>query len=99
MLLPDINHTQKLVIKNILQGQQLVSADPNCAITTILGSCVAACMYDPIARVGGMNHFLLPDAEGAQSNNLAYGINSMELLVNDMLKKGASRQNIHVKLI
>lgn len=68
-------------------------------MTTILGSCVTACLFDPRAKVGGMNHFLLPDSAETMQGSLAYGLNAMELLVNGMLKKGASRTNIHVKLI
>lgn len=44
----------------IIQGDYVVD-DPETVVTTLLGSCIAACMRDPVARVGGMNHFLLPD--------------------------------------
>jgi chemotaxis protein CheD len=50
---------------NVVQGEYSVSADPSVVFTTILGSCVAACIRDPVAAVGGINHFLLPgDEEG-----------------------------------
>jgi chemotaxis protein CheD len=45
---------------HVIQGEFRVTDDPNVVFTTILGSCVAACMRDPDAQVGGMNHFLLP---------------------------------------
>lgn len=45
---------------HIIQGEYHVSDDPNVMLTTLLGSCVAACLRDPLARIGGMNHFLLP---------------------------------------
>jgi chemotaxis protein CheD len=83
---------------NIIQGEYKVSEDDDVVITTLLGSCVAACMFDPLARVGGMNHFLLPgDANGA-SLNARYGVHLMELLVNGLLKKGAVRDRLQAKL-
>lgn len=65
-------------------------------MTTILGSCVAACMRDPLARVGGMNHFLLPGVDGDEG--MRYGVQSMELLVNALLRRGARRERMEVKL-
>lgn len=85
---------------NIIQGEYQVSSDPDSVISTLLGSCVAACMYDPVMRVGGMNHFLLPGEVGGGRSNQAesYGVHLMELLVNGLLKLGASRQNLQAKL-
>lgn len=81
----------------ITQGDAHVSDDPREVLTTILGSCVAACVRDPVAGVGGMNHFLLPDGGGEQ-NGLRYGVNAMELLINGLLKLGASRARLEAKL-
>jgi len=70
-------------------------------ISTLLGSCVAACLYDPVNRVIGMNHFLLAQQHSAHNAALLaseggrYGIHAMELLINQMLKQGAQR--IHLK--
>lgn len=70
-------------------------------ISTLLGSCVAACLYDPVNRVIGMNHFLLAQQHAAHNAALLgseggrYGIHAMELLINKMLKQGAQR--IHLK--
>lgn len=85
---------------NIIQGEYQVSSDPDSVISTLLGSCVAACMYDPVMRVGGMNHFLLPGEVRVGRSNQAesYGVHLMELLVNGLLKLGASRQNLQAKL-
>lgn len=85
---------------NIIQGEFLVTGEPDLVLTTLLGSCVAACMQDPVARVGGMNHFLLPDAGGGSGGNeqLRYGVHSMELLINGLLKEGARRERIRVWL-
>ena len=83
---------------NIVQGEFHTTNDPEVVLTTILGSCVAACLHDPVARIGGMNHFLLPgsDKPGAYSNE--HGVHAMELLVNDMLKRGARRDRLEAKL-
>jgi chemotaxis protein CheD len=85
---------------HVLQGQYAVSADPQVMMTTLLGSCVAACIRDPEAGVGGMNHFLLPDgADGREHGDaLRYGVNSMELLVNALLQAGARRSALEAKL-
>ena len=79
-------------------------------ISTLLGSCVAACLYDPVNRVIGMNHFLLAQQHSAHNAALLgtahkaallgtesgrYGIHAMELLINQMLRQGAQR--IHLK--
>lgn len=86
----------------IIQGEQLVSGDPAVCITTILGSCVAACLVDTVARVGGMNHFLLGEpgagAEISPDQEARYGIHSMELLINGLLKAGAERGRIRAHL-
>jgi len=69
-----------------------VSDNAGDVITTILGSCVATCLYDPIAKIGGMNHFLLPGEKNAIScSSESYGLNAMELLINSLLKLGAKR--------
>jgi len=68
------------------------------SITTILGSCVASCLFDPIARLGGMNHFLLPDRRGASIRAASFGIHAMELLINDLIKQGGQRQRLQAKV-
>lgn len=85
---------------HIIQGEFFVTSDANVMISTILGSCVAACMRDPVAGVGGMNHFLLPGDENASSAAEAQrlGVHLMELLVNGLLKSGARRERIEAKL-
>lgn len=83
---------------HIVQGEYDVSRDPQVIFTTLLGSCVAACINDPVAGVGGMNHFLLPESEGGDSGHMRYGVHSMELLINGVLKLGARRDRLHVWL-
>ncbi|WGM38327.1 chemotaxis protein CheD [Caulobacter sp. NIBR1757] len=82
--------------KHIVQGDQLVTADKRVVVSTILGSCVAACLRDPVAGVGGMNHFLLPG--GAGQTGRQYGVYAMELLINDLLRQGAQRGRMQGRL-
>lgn len=84
---------------HVVQGEHYVSDDPDVMLTTILGSCVAVCLRDPDTGIGGMNHFLLPDgrADGADEGR-RYGVNAMELLINDLLRKGARRERLEAKL-
>jgi len=84
---------------HVVQGEFYVSDDAEVILSTILGSCVAACINDQKANVGGMNHFLLPDGEGSDSElSVRYGSNSMELLINGLLKLGARRDRLQAKL-
>jgi chemotaxis protein CheD len=91
--------TDGLPTARVLPGEFYVSGNDE-SITTVLGSCVAACIYDPVAGVAGMNHFLLPD--GASSDPLGaserYGIAAMESLINGLFKLGASKGRMVVKL-
>jgi chemotaxis protein CheD len=82
----------------VIQGDCLVTADPNVLYTTVLGSCIAVCMFDSHAKVGGMNHFLLPGSTDLNSKDMRYGVNSMELLINGVLKLGADRSNLQCKI-
>ena len=85
-------------LQHVIQGEFAVTDDPNIVLTAILGSCVACCLHDPIARVGGMNHFLLPGDESSGDDSLRYGVNSMELLINGLLRRGARRDRLEAKL-
>ncbi len=81
---------------HVVQGEFAVSGDPRQVFSTLLGSCVAACIMDPKAGVGGMNHFLLPGDD--DSSGLRYGVNAMELLINGLLQQGARRDRLQGKL-
>jgi len=85
---------------HIVQGEHYVTDDPEAVLTTILGSCVAACLRDPVAGIGGMNHFLLPggDARKGDVESVRYGVHAMELLVNALLSCGARRERLEGKL-
>jgi len=78
----------------ILPGEYFVH-DEDMLIMTTLGSCIAACLWDRNARVGGMNHFMLPDGAGDSGR---YGSYAMELLINEMMKRGASRMTMEAKV-
>jgi chemotaxis protein CheD len=85
---------------NVIQGSCHVSAEANVLMTTVLGSCVACCLYDPQARLGGMNHFLLasPKATGSSNDVQRYGLYAMEMLINEMLKAGAAKHRLRAHL-
>lgn len=84
---------------HVLQGDQETAADPSVVLTTVLGSCVSACIHDPVAGVGGMNHFLLGDpGPDTDADDERYGAYAMELLINALLKQGASRSRLQAKL-
>lgn len=83
---------------HVIQGEYCVIADPSVVLTTILGSCVATCMWDPVARVGGMNHFLLPGEKEGRGDLMRHGVNAMELLINGLLQNGAARTRLQAKL-
>jgi len=80
----------------VVQGEIEISAEPDVTLTTILGSCVAVCMWDQRKGIGGMNHFLLADGGGA--NAIKYGAYAMEMLINRLLKAGAQRDQIESKV-
>ena len=82
----------------VVQGSYAVSAQPDEVIQTLLGSCVACCMHDPLGKVGGMNHFLLPGDTQATSNTLSYGTHAMEMLINSLMRLGARRERLQAKV-
>jgi len=90
----------------ILPGEYYVTRNDE-AITTVLGSCVSACIRDPVLNVGGMNHFMLPQDSSSGSNSwldpavglaTRYGSYAMESLINDLLKLGATRERLEIKV-
>lgn len=84
----------------ILPGEYFATTQ-DCLIVTVLGSCVSVCLRDPITGIAGMNHFLLPNEGSAQdvlSASARYGSYAMELLINHLLKLGASRYRLEAKV-
>jgi len=80
-------------------GQIHVAKEPT-VIKTVVGSCIAVCLYDPALRLGGMNHFLLPTpCNGDRPADLArFGIHAMELLIGAMQKSGGDRRRLQAKV-
>lgn len=91
-------HFQADVVK-VLPGEYFVH-DEDLLIMTTLGSCIAACLWDRERRIGGLNHFMLPElgAGMAGSDSGRYGSYAMELLINELMKRGASRLNLEAKV-
>jgi chemotaxis protein CheD len=89
------HHFQFNAVK-VLPGEYFVSGE-NIVIMTVLGSCIAACLWDSRARVGGMNHFMLPESDSTDVSG-RYGSYAMELLINEMLKLGARRETMQAKI-
>ena len=84
---------------HLIQGDFHVSNQPDLVLTTTLGSCVACCLFEPVAGVGGMNHFLLPGGDAASGGDARrYGAHAMELLINGMMRAGARKNRLEAKL-
>lgn len=111
-VLPGFDHISRiwdskenLCASKILPGEYYVT-NHNEIITTVLGSCVSACVRDPDTGVGGMNHFMLPGNSGKELDKWGgeaclatrYGIAAMENLINDILKHGARKSRLELKL-
>lgn len=81
---------------NIIIGGVRASAQP-AMLRTVLGSCVCACIHDPVARIGGINHFMLPDGLEDRALPTRFGVNAMEVLINEVLKLGGDRRRLQAK--
>ncbi len=86
-----------------MPGETYATDNPREVIITVLGSCVAACIRDPVTGWGGMNHFMLPESRSGIwgdciSCSLRYGNFAMEALINDVLKSGCPRERLEIKL-
>jgi chemotaxis protein CheD len=96
--------TNDIIAAKILPGEYYVTTQEE-MIVTVLGSCVSACIRDPLFGIGGMNHFMLPldqgDDAGVHHLNSAatrYGNYAMEALINDILKHGGRRESLELKV-
>jgi chemotaxis protein CheD len=81
----------------VLPGE-FYASNEELLVTTTLGSCIAACLWDRQRRVGGMNHFLLPDAGGGNGASGQYGAYAMDLLIGELVKRGAHRSSMEAKI-
>lgn len=82
----------------ITQGEHAIASGPDAVISTLLGSCVAVCLWDPVARIGGMNHLLLPEEGLILPGMSGYGANAMELVINGLIRGKAQRERLRAKL-
>lgn len=92
----DVSRFAKRIHVN--QGEHFASGDPEVCLTAILGSCVAICLFDPAAKVGGMNHFLLPENPDSVQAHGRYGAYLAELLINDLMSLGAIKSRLEAKV-
>jgi chemotaxis receptor (MCP) glutamine deamidase CheD len=78
-------------------GGVFASGKPS-VVRTVLGSCISACLFDPLSSVGGMNHFMLPS--GAEDGSLPtrYGVQAMEVLINQIMQCGGDRRRLQAKV-
>jgi chemotaxis protein CheD len=87
----------------LLPGEYYVT-DRDIVLVTVLGSCVSACIRDRVSGIGGMNHFMLPDGgtgaggDDPVSATMRYGHHAMEVLINELLKMGARREQLEAKV-
>ena len=81
----------------VLPGEFFVH-DEDILVMTTLGSCIAACLWDRERRIGGLNHFMLPDGNSNGGDNGRYGSFAMELLINELIKRGATRSTLEAKV-
>ena len=100
-VLPGFEHLRRFwdpahacVTVKVLPGEYYVSQQEE-MISTVLGSCVSACIYDRLRGIGGMNHFMLPEGSGDSGR---YGSFAMELLINEMMKRGANKSRMEAKI-
>jgi chemotaxis protein CheD len=91
-----------LWMMKVFPGEFYITRETNEVLVTVLGSCVSACIRDPIAGVGGMNHFMLPQhGSGAWGNDLKstrFGNFAMEKLINELTKAGCVRERMEIKV-
>lgn len=102
-----INYYDKRFSKEavkLLPGQYFATSQDK-MLVTVLGSCVAACLFDPHTGVGGMNHFMLPtvnklagEFEQVQGMAAKYGVHAMEILINELVKLGAKKERLNAKV-
>lgn len=96
------DHASGMAQIKIDPGAYYVTRATDEMIMTILGSCVAVCMRDPVAGVGGMNHFLLAESDSGEWGGISaatrYGNHAMETLINDIIHLGGVRSRFEVKI-
>ncbi len=92
-----VSEEPKIPSHSIIVGEVKASFEP-LKITTLLGSCVGVCLYNPKTRIGGMNHFMLPNNALTDNVSATYGVHAMELLINEIMKLGGDRRRLTAKV-
>lgn len=82
----------------IAQGEFAIDGGDGAVIATLLGSCVSACIWDSVRKIGGMNHVLFVDDRANAAQVFGHGVNGMELLINGLIRLGADRRNLRSKV-
>src|SRR5204862_5137203 len=82
---------------SIILGEIIARPEPT-RIRTLLGSCVAVCLHDPVLKLGGMNHFMLPGDGASDDADARFGVNAMELLINELMRLGSERRRLQAKV-
>ncbi|MFO1003285.1 MAG: CheR family methyltransferase [Planctomycetaceae bacterium] len=95
--LANADNRSEVPIRPIIVGELAASATP-LRLTTLVGSCIAVCLFDPKYNIGGMNHFMLPCCTTSDKQCATYGIHAMELLVNEIMKFGGDRRRLVAKV-
>ncbi|CAA7625225.1 chemoreceptor glutamine deamidase CheD [Magnetospirillum sp. UT-4] len=92
--------TFKIMAVKVLPGEHYVSTAGQEMVVTVLGSCVAACVWDQRIKIGGMNHFMLPDSgsDVPVDKAMRFGNFAMEELINDVLRRGGRRETLEIKV-
>lgn len=80
------------------QGEFAIDGGEDAVISTLLGSCVSACIWDPVRKIGGMNHVLFVDQSANAAQVFGHGVNGMELLINGLVRLGADRRHLRAKV-
>lgn len=96
----DTTHAAWMV--KVFPGEFYVTRQPDEILVTVLGSCVSACIRDPVVGVGGMNHFMLAKGRsggwGNDPQSARFGNFAMEKLINELIKTGCSRERMEIKV-
>lgn len=84
--------------EHYLKTSELFFSKEDYKITTVLGSCVAVCLWDSVLKFGGINHYLLPQREGSSENSIKYGDISIKELLNKFEKAGSNKNNLKAQI-
>lgn len=88
---------QELPEKSLIAGD-VVAAEEAMVLKTTLGSCISVCLYDPVKKMGGMNHFMLPSQGDESGRCNRFGVHAMETLINQLLRLGSQRRDLVAKV-